>query len=323
MQDFYRIQGRNGATFYLNKADRSSWNKSLEFYRAVSYSAKMKRHLLQECRPLLWSNCNEQVVLDDIAKMAGSRPTNLDHSSAMISPTRDKAVVHVHGKGYWKYANKTPGSSGSYPGVCEELKVYHLLAAKRPGSFAYSEIGEEMSTNTGIGFFMYYADGDYSEAVPDIESLSRPLLDFYQLNNLQHKSWRAMWDTLGEFQQYVLSGDMEGQTPVGLVHRDFKPWNVKSGLKPLFYDFEAVDWAGCPLEDLFNYVLEPIVRHASTSKVLKTLLRIEPLAQDWLRQLGIGGEGWQRYWRWYCLQRAWSYRHELAVSKLYLGMLTL
>ena len=66
---------------------------------------------------------------------------------------------------------------------------------------------------------------------------------------------------------------------LGLVHRDFKHWNtnVESGL--LIYDFEEAVTDGPPLEDLFNYHIDPIISHVSAEKVIEEIFQKEHLQE--------------------------------------------
>ena len=79
------------------------------------------------------------------------------------------------------------------------------------------------------------------------------------------------------------------QIPKGLAHRDFKHWNmnVESGL--LIYDFEEALTDGPPLEDLFNYHIDPIIRYVSSAEVADTIFDSENMTeyQRYLRGLEI------------------------------------
>ena len=66
---------------------------------------------------------------------------------------------------------------------------------------------------------------------------------------------------------------------LGLVHRDFKPWNVNDESGLLIYDFEEAVIDGPPLEDLFNYYIDPIVRYLAPSKVTKEIFEIKNLKE--------------------------------------------
>jgi len=66
---------------------------------------------------------------------------------------------------------------------------------------------------------------------------------------------------------------------LGFVHRDFKPWNVNDESGLLIYDFEEAVIDGPPLEDLFNYYIDPIVRYLTPSKASKTIFEIKNIKE--------------------------------------------
>ena len=53
---------------------------------------------------------------------------------------------------------------------------------------------------------------------------------------------------------------------LGMVHGDFKPWNITNLKKPLIYDFEETIVNGLPLFDLFNYYISPTIEHEEPKK---------------------------------------------------------
>lgn len=298
MKDHYQIHGRNGASFFLSLNSFADWRKSLEFYRGVSFAAKCKKILLTAAYPAFRHLGNYDGRQFEYGTLHGS-------DSAMISPTRDKVVIHHHGQGYEKIA-----FGKSLPGVRDELEVYRRLNENRPETFAVSRVEKKESQPDQCRFFMNYAEGEFTEKFPRIEELTVPLEEFFRLGSSGRRSWRSLWKSLpDDLLGLVPEADHDGETEVGLVHRDFKPWNVKAGKKPLFFDFEAASFEGCPLEDFFNYTTDPMLRIQTPERVWRRVRKLFPLAEKLLEKQNISGDV-LRYWRWYLLERIVFWREQ-------------
>lgn len=179
---------------------------SLEFYKGVTFQARCKRLALLGAYLVVSPTCRRSDMADSMAKVTGCRPDVSQPCSGIISPTGDKAVVHLHGRGYWKAAG-----GKSYVKVKAELEIYRLLQERRPVLFGYSEVSDVHDDGEHVSFFMREEPGLF---VGDV-----------------HKPLEAVLPALREF---------HGLVPEGLVHGDFKPWNVrwrKDG-RPHFFDFE-------------------------------------------------------------------------------------
>ena len=70
----------------------------------------------------------------------------------------------------------------------------------------------------------------------------------------------------------IHSNNNKTKIPLGLVHRDFKPWNTQQQEKLLIYDFEEAVLSGPPLEDLLNYYIDPKIKYVSPSKLSNIIL---------------------------------------------------
>lgn len=217
MRVFY---GHNGGVFFFSLASWRSWNASLEFYKGVTFSAKLKRLALKLSYPLLRDNCTLEEMQAKIADATGAHIDLTIDCAGIISPTGDKAVVHFPMRGYWKAA-----TGKSYPGVKGEAEIYRLLAEKKPVKFGYSRISEIQDDGKTVSFWMSDdSDAFTSDQVRPLEDVLPALEEFHSL------------------------------MPEGLVHGDFKPWNVrwrKNG-RPHFFDFESCH-AGDMIEDIEFY----------------------------------------------------------------------
>ncbi len=298
---FFRIDGGNGATFFFSTLDYCNWWKSLEFYRCVSRKVYVKKFLLKAAYPVFKQKAflTAESVMWEMEKEFHITLSLSNAASAMISPTRDKVIIHRHGRGYEKIA-----IGKSRDGVLRELDVYRLLSRKLLKNFTVSGIGEAEENEQSVRFFMHYAEGWFSETMPSLLSLRDALVEFFLLPGIKKMRWQDLWNTLPDNLQYLIfAEDRIGETPVGLVHRDFKPWNVKSGKKPLFFDFESATFTGCPLEDFFNYTVDPMLHFSTPEQVWKKVQEERILAEELLNKFEISCEEFLRYWRWYLLER--------------------
>lgn len=316
---FLRIDGGNGGSFFFPAGAFADWKRGLEFYRAVAASAKLKKALLKLAFPVLKrrARLSAAEVAQVIASELGlTELPQLDgHASAMISPTRDKALIHHHGRSFEKFA-----SGNSLPGVAGELELYRKLAEWAPRSFSYSRLLDFSSEASIVRFEMAYAPGEFRDAPPKLTKLIGPLAEFFALPGQTTRPWAELWDELAP--DVELPAEFrDGETPVGLVHRDFKPWNVKSGEKPLFFDFESASFAGCPLEDLFNYIVEPMLQSGRAENVSDVVRgKYHGAAETLLDKLGIPRKEVNKYWRWYLLERAafWRDQHQMRHAELFI-----
>ncbi len=61
------------------------------------------------------------------------------------------------------------------------------------------------------------------------------------------------------------------ELPIGLVHRDFKVWNVMKSDVLFIYDFEDTVTDGLPMSDLLNYYIDPMIRSKGVDGVKEFL----------------------------------------------------
>ena len=320
---FFYIHGGNGASFFFSMLNMDEWRKSLEFYRAVSQTARIKKFFLRIAYSILKQRAS--LTKDMVSRMIEKElciPVSIPESaSAMVSPTRDKVIIHIHGYGYEKIA-----IGKSKEGIVQEVKVYQLLTQAKPHTFAFSSVEKIAQDETSIRFFMQYANGIFLEDVPSIASLTEALIEFFSLGKTNFRLWEELYhDLLKDFPDLMerVSDEMKkGGTPVGLVHRDFKPWNVKSGNLPLFFDFESATFSGCPLEDFFNYIVDPLLRYQDGKNIQKQVRAQLPIANKILKKMNIPTENIQKYWKWYLLERTvfWTTRKQTEIAQRFLSL---
>lgn len=329
--DFIRLDGTNGATFFLNRNDAAAWQKSWEFYRALTPINKLKKLVLIYSLPLWRYIQAKQVVIATVnAALSQKIPYVTEFGidnlcSAMISPTRDKVIIHHHGRGYHKFA-----ANNSFTGVAREIEVYRLLGARQSRNFCISTVTESSINHECqvAEFFMQYAVIKEKTTVPTLEKIREGLIEFFSATGFQRIPWRNCWNQLAlraadvspEICVLIERQLMTGEVPVGLVHRDFKPWNIKSTSQLQFFDFEETVFDGLPLEDFFNYQVDPLIRYLPPNRLVKIIGKSEfqDEIQRYFKVLDIDDD-WRRFWHWYLLERCvfWSEKRSPDVTKRY------
>ncbi|MCQ2379555.1 MAG: acyltransferase family protein [Victivallaceae bacterium] len=296
---YFQFDGSNGATFFFSAASFEDWRKSLEFYQGVSWIAKLKKCLLLFAYPYFRQKAavgNGEVAAELLRVLPkGTKLTLCIHDSAMISPTRDKIVVHHHGSGYEKFFVRDSRAGG-----VRELESYRLLQKKRPESFRFSELLSADATDDLVHLQMAYvlkANGRGDHLPLTV------FVDFFKTKMYPEISWDDYWNSL-ELPFDVPAVLRDGMTVRGTVHHDFKPWNVKQGGVPQIFDFEGVS-AGLPLEDFFNFIVDPVLQFGSVRECRSVLVEhdIWNSAKELLRLWGISPMEVKRYWKWYLLER--------------------
>lgn len=281
---FYIKTGNNGATYVICCNTFKSINEGLEFYKPVNLMGKLKKTALFG---VLWIigklNLRMLKSLGAInAYCSDVVGKNIDFNlsgdcSVLISPTRDKVIVNHHKLNFQKFA-----FGESHLNVKNESEVYKLLNS--PDSFLVSEISDIQKDDDFCSFKLSNPSTfSKHKTPPKPEILSEILVEFFNKVPLTFISWQdytvglksklqtsALCDAfvLDEVNKISLN---DFRFPLGLVHRDFKPWNILYGNPPLIYDFEEAVFNGPPLEDFYNFYIDPIVRYQTPKNILDTI----------------------------------------------------
>lgn len=302
---FFILDGNNGATYILNLKNIDAIVHSLKFYKARTFKQKALKGIIKYYLYFLgWINklpifyaLKSANDIELYFKHLTNQVINFEldkNSSILISPTRDKIIIHHHKQYFHKFA-----FGDSYEQVKNEAKIYELL--DKP--FHYFEVSKFQDfidhENNFCSFKLYNSQKkvnleiDICYALVEMFNVTRQ--DEYLFSSFLD-DLKSRWTKSG-----LVSDSIEGVFNIirdshehlfislGLVHRDFKPWNINDDQGLLIYDFEEAITDGLPLEDLFNYFIDPIVRYLPPSEVTKTIFSSTNVKEykNYLVRLGV------------------------------------
>jgi hypothetical protein len=281
---FYIITGNNGATYVICCNSFKNINESLKFYKPINLFGKLKKIVLHGML-LIIGKLNFKLLksLEAVnsycADVVGRKiDFNLtENNSVLVSSTRDKIIINHHNHCFQKFA-----IGKSYSNVINEIEVYRQLNSSY--SFLISEISE-IQINNDFCSFNLSQPKYFSKNItpPKPENLSKILVDFFSSVKLTYISWqdyitglKQKLQTSAFCDEFILEKSNinlqdDFKLPLGLVHRDFKPWNILYGSKPLIYDFEEAIFNGPPLEDFYNFYIDPAIGNKKPQFVLDVI----------------------------------------------------
>ncbi|MDB4225828.1 aminoglycoside phosphotransferase family protein [bacterium] len=286
---FFLLSGNNGATYIFNTKSRAAIKESLKFYRAYTLKGKILKKGLKcflfavgTFIPRFFKSKHAiKIYLKE--SINADVDFNLDiNSSVLISPTRDKVIVNHHAQYFHKFA-----FGKSFKKVQNESAIYKLLQNSKEfqvASLMDLKMDEQLSSCHFKLVNPPVNTNDQLEAIGDISSV---LVEFF--NSSPYKKTVKLTDYMEDLLKRVHSLNLEPiknltsylakiqkeydteTMPLGLVHRDFKPWNTLLRDTVLIFDFEEAILNGPPLEDLLNYYIDPIIRYQPTIQVYDLL----------------------------------------------------
>lgn len=200
-----------------------------------------------------------------------------EDSSILISSTRDKIIVNNHDHYFHKYA-----FGMSLVNAKNELCIYRQLP-KKTNFFCISKIFDIYDDENLCSFKMEVPYVNKRQSI-EIDNLVDPLIEFFSYkNSIKINISKHIQDIISEFKKitkYVeIDFDMishkikKAQILLGLIHGDFKPWNITYGEPLLFYDFEEARQNGLPLEDIFNFIIDSDIIYVSPKKLHKKIFQ--------------------------------------------------
>ena len=277
-------------------------NGGLKFYKPVNLMGELKKTALFG---VLWTigklNMKMLKSLEEVSAYCSNVISkkidfNLsEDSSVLISPTRDKIIVNHHNYSFQKFA-----IGKSYSGALNEIELYEQLNSS--DSFLISEISGIQITNDFCSFNLKQPNSfSKNTTPPKPKNLSIILFDFFNKVPLTFISWQDYIVRLkqklktstfcDEFVLEKVNVNLEDdlKLPLGLVHRDFKPWNILYGNRPLIYDFEEAIIDGPPLEDFYNFYIDPIIRYKRPKYVIGVInsIEVKEALDDYIKNLKI------------------------------------
>ncbi len=297
---FYILEGNNGATYIINATSSEAINLSLKFYKANTAKQKVMKNTLKLylnglgrlCKTFGLCPLKSQEEIQRYLQKLTPQVMNFeldDSCSVLISPTRNKIIVHHHGDYFHKFA-----FGSSYANVKNEAKIYELL--KRPlQNFEVSRFYDEVDNpNESCSFKL----SSKRKSVQTNIDLTATLVEMFNVSKQDKYLFSTYMEDLNI--RYEKSGvdnnfvvkvlnelrntDTDMFIALGLVHRDFKHWNINTESGLLIYDFEEAVTDGPPLEDLFNYHIDPIVNYVSSLEVAEKILESQNV-QEYNRYL--------------------------------------
>lgn len=284
---FYILEGNNGATYIYNTLNWRSLQFSLKFYKARTIKARILKHGLQCYLYILGLLLSQKLksskeinqYLQQVSKTNIS--FNLDDKcSILISSTKDKIIVHHHEDYFQKFA-----FSKSFFKVRNEAFIYKLIHDK----IEYFQVSDFFDykyddENTFCSFKLSNSKVILENSKP--LNLVLPLIEFFKLTQGNSITVEAYVNTLLNRLNTELCNQLPAKDklislknkytqihiPLGLVHRDFKTWNIIKYEKLLIFDFEETIIDGPPLEDLFNYLIDPIIMNKNSEEICSFIL---------------------------------------------------
>jgi len=276
-KNFFIIEGKNKAIYIINIKDIKN---SLSFYKSKTKIQKIKKFLFSIYLYMLpMINKSKLKTKEEIENFLNSLTNNIikdyyidNNSSILVSPTKDKIIINNNNL-FQKFA-----FGESYNNVKNEANIYGLF--KKP--LRFFQISK---------FYDFYDNGEYcsfklsnNESYTDNNDIVLALVELFNItrkNNVnlikyleqklsKYKSLNIKCEKIIQnIIKNILKSNQNIFISTGLVHKDFKHWNITSNKKGglLIYDFEEAVIDGLPLEDLLNYYIDPIIRYFPSKKV--------------------------------------------------------
>jgi len=310
---FYPLTGGNDAIYIINLSTFKDITVSLEFYKPVSMSRRILKNgiYLYLCfisiLPKSFLNkklrCIDGVRNLIMEKVDRAVKINIDAScSIFISSGRDKIIVHNHHcKYYEKYA-----FNGSYEKSANEIDIYNILRSYSAKHYLTSEIQDIHNYGSHCSFKLYNEfDSDKRGDITDV-ILVDALVELFEVTPSVTKNISEICSQIRE--GFTLSVARtrsiahsilakidsiagESQIRLGLVHGDFKIWNVQSYINKIhIYDFEESKLDGLPLDDLYNYYIDPMIMTGESINDILAFVKGECLQKQsalYLHQLSL------------------------------------
>jgi len=274
LKKWYLIKkGNNGATYIFNTKDISSMIYSLKYYKTFTFRQYLVKTFLFSnliiTKYFASSKLIDVVSVKEYLKKNTLESIDFDideDSSILISPTKDKIIVHKHNESsFIKYA-----FGQSLDGVKNESNIYKLFDKQK--NFNTSIISEFYSDKEYCKFKLqnktfYKKNDDLVEILSEFFLIKNETISTSEYFD---KYFPNISDQLKTILSNIIENLKDKDINIGLTHKDFKPWNIDMLRGPLIYDFEETCLA-FPTEDLINYYIDPIISYASVEDIIGLL----------------------------------------------------
>jgi hypothetical protein len=300
VRHLYILQGRNGASYIINTHDAKAIADSLKFYKARTIKQNVLKILLQIYLGVLgFMKSSKLKSIEGVNAYLGKlADQNIDYEldencSVLISSVRNKIVVHHHDSYFQKFA-----FGKSHNNVKNEAAIYELLS-KPMKYFRVSKIYDYINDRDAFCSFKLsnkdtskYGRVDTVAALLELFSVTKKVIDFevYIIDLIsRYESSSFKYSLMGKTLQQLLASSPNKKISLGLVHRDFKHWNINTENGLLIYDFEEAVVDGPPLEDMFNFYVDPVVRYQSANEVASIIFDMQNVKkyQSYLKALNV------------------------------------
>ncbi len=301
---FWILSGSNGATFVINTKSFSFVLSSLKFFKARTNRTTLKKIGLSLVSFLVGKlytkklKTAEQIelYLNEVFNSSINFGINED-VAVLISPSRDKVIVNHRNKHFQKFA-----FGKSYLKIKNEATIYALFKTK-PKTFQISQLQDFKELENEYCSFILNNNKIQKKSEKKY-SLAQILVEFFQVSQSGEISIYAYIDQLLNIlenldlpQFHILKDHLSNLKlkseseilPLGLVHNDFKTWNVIRYDKILIFDFEEANLQGMPMFDLFNFYCDPNIRYFSAKELTKSIFSQDNIKiyQEYLSLLEI------------------------------------
>lgn len=294
--NFFFLTGNHDSTYFFNTYSWSTIIESLKFYRAYTFKGKLKKSIFSYFLFILGkvssSFCKSKSDIEMYLKenINADVDFNLDENcSVLISPTQDKVIVNHHGQYFHKFA-----FGKSFKKVKNESVIYILLQHSKEFQVASLKDLHTNEQDNTCHFKLENPPSNKNYQFKVIDNLPVILAEFFNssaikktaitdyIEDLLKRYHSLNIEPITNLTSYFtkIQKDYKTETmPLGLVHRDFKPWNILLRDSVLIFDFEEAIIAGPPLEDILNYYIDPVIRYQSAIQVYDFIYSKEKLTE--------------------------------------------
>lgn len=277
---YYTFYSKHQSIYIFNINSYDSIIASLDFYKPTNFLNQIKYlsmllylNLLRIAYPLAANQIKDEKEILEIISNLNSNINNLKLSqdcSILISPTREKIIIHYHEKKFKKI-----GFHNNYQKVKNEANIYNFLQTIDMQNFNVPKISNELDSKDNIYSFDISNKIDLTTNPQNIKDglielflttkLNRISLEIY-ISDLEKvlKENKIILQSVFTFLKKIKENHGYKIINLGFAHGDFKKANmVFKNQQILLFDFEESCLNEIPLYDYFNYIVDPLILNHS------------------------------------------------------------